>query len=122
MSSLRSKAEQIVRITDALTKLGAARREKLAAADFAVYEDGLIEFPIEVVVTVCAELGRTAPADFQPKFPPLHAIREACFSVVERQQQRRKQLTAAKPEPADPARLQQLLEDCKAEVARKVMR
>lgn len=69
-------------ITRALMRLGSARREKLDRVDFEVFVDGLAEFPSDVVTAVCLELGRVAPAEFQPRFPPLSVIRELCHRRV----------------------------------------
>lgn len=78
MTTVAAKAD----ITRALMRLGSARREKLDRVDFEVFVDGLIEFPGDVVAAVCLELGRVAPLEFQPRFPPLFVIRELCHRRI----------------------------------------
>jgi hypothetical protein len=122
MKLSHSRAEVEARLTDALVRLGSARREKLSKEDFDVYADGLRAFPIDVVQRVCLELGHQAPAEFQPRFPPLYVIREACIKAVEAARTRRLMLSAPRQEPADPERLEQLKRDIAAELRRKSMR
>jgi hypothetical protein len=122
MKLSHSRAEVEARLTDALVRLGSARREKLSKEDFDVYADGLRAFPIDVVQRVCLELSHQAPAEFQPRFPPLYVLRERCIKAVEFGRARRLMLSAPKGEPADPERLEQLKRDIAAEIARKSMR
>ncbi len=90
----KSQAQHEARITRALMKLGAARREKLDKLDFETFVDGLREFRAETVEQVCGDFGRIAPEEYQPRFPPLHLLREACHQIVDRLNERR-QLQAA---------------------------
>jgi len=121
MHLAHSKADHEAKLATALAKLGAARREKLSKEDFTVFADGLREFPIETVIRVCDELGRIAPDEFQPRFPPLYVIREHCHTAVAAGKAKLAMLTAPKPEPASPERLQRFLDDVKALASRKAM-
>ncbi len=89
---------RLARITKALMKLGAARREKLDKVDFETYVEGMAEFAPEIVEQVCADFARVAPDEFQPRFPPLHLLRETCHKTAERLRERRLALNPA-PEP-----------------------
>lgn len=121
---MRSKAELETRLTNALMRLGAARREKLSTADFAVFADGLRDYPIAVVERVCEDVGRRAPDEFQPRFPPLHVLRESCALAV--RVSREKQLNPPRLEEQFPApspeRSQEFLAKIRAIAQRKVMR
>lgn len=90
----KAQAQHEARITRALMKLGSARREKLDKLDFETYVEGLSEFRSETVEQVCGDYARIAPDDYQPRFPPLHLLREACHRIVERLNEQR-QLQAA---------------------------
>lgn len=123
-SLVYSKAEHEAKLVNALTRLSSARREKLEKQDYAVYADSLREFPIDVVIRVCEDLGRIAPAEYQPRFPPLHLIRSECVAILARRNEiaNERRLAARKQEPASPERLEQFLRDVKAAVAKKAMR
>lgn len=77
------KSEHTARVTRALLRLSSARREKLSDTDFEVYVDGLREFEAGIVERVCDDYGRISPDEFQPRFPPLYLLREACFKAIE---------------------------------------
>jgi hypothetical protein len=82
----------------ALTALGIARREKLAAEDFTVYLGELVEIRPQTVADVCAQLGREEPAAFEPRFPPLYLILQRC-RAHENKLARMKALPPAPPIP-----------------------
>jgi hypothetical protein len=89
MSLARSKASHDAAIATSLSKLGAARRERLSEEDYEVYVEGLREFALEAVQTVCAALAQTTPEDFGPRFPTLGAIRAAIVDHLRRQREAR---------------------------------
>lgn len=87
MSALTQKAA----ILEALVRLSSARREKLDAVDYATFVDGLVEFAADDVNAVCRHLGLVAPGEYEPRFPPLFVLRQAC---IDRQRARQPKLTA----------------------------
>lgn len=126
--SVKAEAEAIR--LDALTRLGVARREKLIAADYTVYLDGLQHFEPEIVKHVCGNLAMELPGEFEPRFPPLAAIVERCRAALrvkwEREDEERR---ARMPMLADPHNRQVSSEkfanfkaDVQREIARKRMR
>lgn len=117
-----SQADVEAKLTDALLRLGAARREKLSKADFEVFADGLREFPVDVVREVCIELGKVAPIEFQPRFPPLYIIREQCLKVIDARRTRRRILDAPKPDPIAPEKWEEIQKRFAEAVGRKSMR
>jgi hypothetical protein len=121
----QAKLTQEGRITVALTRLGAARRERLDSEDYAAFVGGLLEFPVDDVERVCEELGRIAPEEYQPRFPPLHVIREQCYRILE---QRRAKRLALKPAnldelypPIAPERMAELRRNFEAQLRRHSM-
>jgi hypothetical protein len=97
---LRSKAEAEAVRHDAIVRLASARRETLAEQDLDVFCDGVAEFSGDVVRAACDELGKEAPADFEPRFPPLHVLRLRCRQLVdERRYATLKKLPMPKAEP-----------------------
>jgi hypothetical protein len=121
----QTKLTQEGRITVALTRLGAARRERLDTADFDAFVAGLIEFPVDDVERVCAELGRIAPEEFQPRFPPLHILREQCFRLAEHRRAKKLALKPANLDqlypPMSPERMAELRREIEAGVRRHSM-
>jgi len=93
---------RIARITRALMKLSAARREKLDKVDFETFVEGLSEFDPAIVEQVCGDFARIAPEEYQPRFPPLHMLRGACIRAVEMANSRRLALKASKDEKPAP--------------------
>lgn len=89
----RFKAESTVAITNALARLGAARRERLTAEDLKVYVDGLRTFPVAAVVAVCGDLERKVPEEFGPRYPALGTIVAGVRDHLHREQLRREQQT-----------------------------
>jgi len=116
MKIAHSRAETEARLTDALVRLGSARREKLSKEDFDVYADGLREFPTDVVRLACDELGRTAPEEFQPRFPPLHVIRERCLKAVEANRAKQQLLRAPSREELYPLLPQEKIDEFKRKI------
>lgn len=78
-------------ILQALVRLGSARREKLDQVDYETFVDGLLEFEAADVAAVCQHYGRLAPREFEPRFPPLFVLRQAC---IDRQRWRQAKLAA----------------------------
>lgn len=122
MRLAHSQADVEAKLTDALLRLGVARREKLSKADFEVFADGLREFPIDVVRHVCDELGRIAPLEFQPRFPPLYILREECLKRIDATRARRQLLNAPKPEPIPDEKWQEISRQFAEAVGRKTWR
>jgi len=118
------KAERETRIHHALVRLAAARREKLAPEDYDVFADGLSQFDPTVVQQVCDELGRMAPDEWQPRFPPLFVIRTQCFRVqAHREAERTLRLNPpAKEPPLPPEKWEAIKAQFQAVLQRKVMR
>lgn len=121
----KAQAHHEARITRALMKLGAARREKLDKLDFEAYVDGLKEFPAEAVEHVCDELGRIAPEEFQPRFPALYVVRERCFQRLSATSAKRALLTAAPIDerfpPLSPEKREEILAKFRAVLRRRTM-
>lgn len=61
--------------------------------------DGLREFDPRIVERVCEDVGRVAPEEFEPRFPPLHVLRGRC-QVIRRYEDEQ---AAARSRPALPA-------------------
>jgi len=95
-------ANQRARLTRALMRLSSARREKLEKVDFETFVEGLADIPVDIVEQVCADFTRVAPEEFQPRFPPLYTIREACRRV---QAVRAERMALKAPEDEKPAPL-----------------
>jgi hypothetical protein len=108
----RTQVERDARVTRALMKLSSARREKLDKLDFETYVEGLREFSADVVDVVCGDFARIAPEEYQPRFPPLSAIREGCIRRVQATETKRKALSA----PALDAQYPPLSEEKWAEI------
>lgn len=123
--SARSKAELEIQLATALGRLASARRESLSKEDYAVFADGLREFPLEDVMRVCDDLGRIAPEEYQPRFPPLHVIRAECFRVMQHRSER-KMLTHAELSelypPLPPERVTEILRRFREVLSEKAMR
>lgn len=114
MPSARSKAESEAIRHNALARLAAARREKLTAADFDVYCDGLGKYDAELVRRVCAVLETEVPGEYQPRFPDLPFLVARCEAAAKfiREQTRPKPLQLTDGDkPLDPARLARFRED-----------
>ena len=124
MGTSKASVETKARLTRALARLAGARREKLERLDFEVFVEGLEQFEARDVETVCDELSRIAPDEFQPRFPPLHVIREACFRRIAGRDSARA-LTAARVDelypPLSPEKREALLAQFRAVLRRKVM-
>ncbi len=101
MTLSQEQAGRIARITKALLKLSAARREKLDKVDFETFVEGLTEFEPDFVEIVCGDFARISPEPYQPRFPALHTLREACHRTADMARER-KALKAAKEERPDP--------------------
>lgn len=98
----KARVAHEARITRALMRLGAARREKLDKVDYEAFVAGLVTFSAEVVERVCESIGRVAPEEFQPRFPLLSTLREACFRDEEQHRVRRAALRAPNPDEEYP--------------------
>ncbi len=122
----RQKAEHEAAITRAIMRLGSARREKLDKVDFERYADGLRQFSAVIVARVCDELGDVAPQEFQPRFPPLHVIRELCIRAESYEREKRLALKApdleARFPPLPPDKWAEIKARFHAVLQRKVMR
>lgn len=96
----RSKAEAETIRHNAIMRLSAARREKLAKEDFDVYCDGLAEFEPRIVAMVCRQLEREEPGEYEPRFPILPAIFGRCARQRSHEaEQKQQKLEAAKVLP-----------------------
>lgn len=124
MRAISPKAEHEARVTKALLRLSSARREKLSAIDFEVFVDGLREFDAGIVEQVTEDFGRIAPEEFQPRFPPLHQLREQCFRAREAGQARRQLREAPISErfpPLAPEKFEEIKARFREVLDRKVM-
>lgn len=119
----RGKAERETRIHHALVRLAVARREKLAPEDYDVFADGLTQFDPTIVQLVCDDLGRIAPEDYQPRFPPLHVIRTQCFRVqAHREAERTRRLAPPTEPPLAPEKWDAIRAQFQAVLERKVLK
>lgn len=118
----RSRAEAEAILHNALTRLSSARREKLSREDYDVFADGLIGCDCDVVARVCEELGREAPGEYEPRFPPLHIILERVRLVLRHQRERAEQqrlLTRAVTPPVAPEKLAAFMAQLRAVTRKK---
>jgi hypothetical protein len=95
---VRSKAEKEVALTNALVRLGSARRERLTTEDMKVYADGLRPWPLEAVVAVCEDFARAPVEEFGPRFPTLGSVLQGVKDHLKREQIRKEQATVRLPE------------------------
>jgi hypothetical protein len=116
----QTAARDKVAKTEALARLGVARRERLDKADYDVYVSGLEGIPAAVVRGACERLARLPEPEFGPRFPTLATLLGVCRAMVDEQRVRRA-LAAPAAEPAAPERLAKFLEDIRAEIRRRDM-
>jgi hypothetical protein len=123
-SPARAKAEAEVTIHNALTRLGAARRERLSDEDYDVYADGLKQFPAAMVAEVCEQMARKEPEEFGPRYPTLGAIRQACSETLRRRQIQREQNTKrlTMGDPVSPEKHAEIMAKFRAVLQGKGMR
>lgn len=117
---VRWKAEKEVALTNALTRLGAARRERLTTEDMKVYTDGLRAWPIEAVTAVCEDFARKPVEDFAPRFPTLGSLVQGVKDRLDRERQRKEMSTLRLTEaPVDPQRFADFKRKVFDELARR---
>lgn len=124
MSQARSKASHDAAIATSLSRLGAARRERLSEEDYEVYVDGLRAWPLQAIQTVCADFARKPQEEFGPRFPTLGSLVEGIRDHLKREQQRREISTRRLPEgrPIDAPKVEELRRQFDELVAAKRMR
>lgn len=106
----------------ALTRLGIARREKLAQEDFRVYLDELARVPAAIVTAVCGELGRQEPGEFEPRFPPLHLVLARCHAKqAEARARKALQFPVYEPAPLAPDKWAEIRAKFQAVLRRRTM-
>jgi len=119
MTAPHTAARERVAKTEALARLGIARRERLDKADYDVYVSGLEAFTAATVRRACERLQQLPEPEFGPRFPTLAMILGVCRAIADE----RKVLTLQAPpeERASPERLAKFLEDVRAEIRRHEM-
>ena len=122
MTKQQAAAREKVVKTEALARLGVARRERLDKADYDVYVNGLEAVPSPIVRRACEQLQQMPEPEFGPRFPTLATVLGMCHAIAEDQRIRKALTLPAHPEErASPERLAQFLEDVRAEIRRHGM-
>jgi len=119
MTAHQAAAREKVEKTEALARLGIARRERLDKADYDVYVTGLEAFTAGTVRRACERLQQLPEPEFGPRFPTLATVLGLCRAIAE--ERKALTLTAAPQERASPERLAKFLEDVRAEIRRHEM-
>jgi hypothetical protein len=119
MTAQQAAAREKVEKTEALARLGIAKRERLDKADYDVYVTGLEAFSAATVRRACEKLQQLPEPEFGPRFPTLAMILGACRAIAD--ERKALTLTAAPQERASPERLAKFLEDVRAEIRRHEM-
>jgi hypothetical protein len=119
MTAPRAATREKLEKTEALARLGIAKRERLDKADYDVYVSGLEAFSAATVRRACERLQQLPEPEFGPRFPTLAMILGLCRAIADERKAR--ELPAAPQERASPERLAQFLEDVRAEIRQHEM-
>jgi hypothetical protein len=123
MTAQRSADRQKVEKTEALARLGVARRERLDKADYDVYLSGLEAFSSAIVRRACEQFQRLPEPEFGPRFPTLATVIGMCRAIADEQRIRKELTLPPHPEErASPERLARFLEDVRAGIRKHEMR